>query len=64
MPLAQSYVLRKGSGSIGPSEDQIVSIRPLGWIRPISAVLAMWWFSPLTVTLPSGASKLTPPAAA
>ena len=33
-------------------------------IWPIRPVLAMWWFSPLTVTVPSGASKVTPSDAA
>ena len=47
--------MRNGSGSIGFSEDQTMSNWFCLLIRPISAVLAMWWFSPLIVTLPSGA---------
>ena len=33
-------------------------------IWPINPVLAMWWFSPLIVTRPSGAANVTPSDAA
>src|ERR1700682_6296100 len=63
-PLAQAYDLRYGSGSIGLPEFQISLIRPSLLMIPMRAVLETWWLSPFTVTRPSGALKVMPPAAA
>jgi hypothetical protein len=56
--------LRYGSGLSGAPEFQTSVISPSAPTLPIRAVLWMCCVGPSTVTVPSGASNVTPSAAA